>query len=173
MSKKNALIFISFVVAFVVPDVVFSANEAVSQLNAFAGRGGAQLSSAQDPRIIVARIILFALTLVGTLFFAYIVYAGYLWMTAAGDEEKLEKSKSTIRTAVIGALITLSAYAITQFVSTSLLEAQDTRNVRIQGTTNETNRPPSVPGDAFGPTQPPDFQGVAPPPLGGNYDYRF
>jgi hypothetical protein len=44
------------------------------------------------------------------------LYAGYNWMTAAGDEQKVEKAKDTITRAIIGIIITVSAYAITYFI---------------------------------------------------------
>ena len=66
------------------------------QTRAFAGTGGASFAPPTDPRLIVARIISIALTLIGTLFLGYTVYAGYLILTSAGEEEKVNKGKSTI-----------------------------------------------------------------------------
>lgn len=56
------------------------------------------------------------LGLVGTVFVVLMIYAGVLWMTAAGEEEKIKKSKDLIIGAVIGLVIIFSAYAITSFV---------------------------------------------------------
>ena len=58
-----------------------------------------------------------ALTLVGLIFLILMVYAGYLWMTAKGEEEQVKKSQKIIIAAVIGLVIVLSAYAITVFVT--------------------------------------------------------
>ncbi len=41
-------------------------------------------------------------------------------MTAAGNEEKVTKAKDIVTQAVIGLAVTLSAYAITAFVTTKL-----------------------------------------------------
>lgn len=57
-----------------------------------------------------------ALTLVGLIFLVLMVYAGYLWMTARGDETQIEKAKSIISAAMIGLVIVLGAYAITFLV---------------------------------------------------------
>jgi ABC-type phosphate transport system auxiliary subunit len=48
------------------------------------------------------------------------IVAGFQWMTAAGNETKVEKALSMIKTAVIGLIIVLAAYAITYFIFTYL-----------------------------------------------------
>jgi hypothetical protein len=44
------------------------------------------------------------------------LYAGWLWMTAAGDSKQTQKAKDILITAVVGLVILLSAYAISSFV---------------------------------------------------------
>lgn len=61
-------------------------------------------------------IIGVAVSLVGIIFFALMVYAGILWMTARGKEDQVEKSKQIIIASIIGLFIVVSAYAITVFV---------------------------------------------------------
>ncbi len=68
----------------------------------------------------VGTVIKAALALVGTIFFVLTIYAGILWMTAAGEEEKVTKAKNIIIAAVIGLFIVMSAYAITAFVTAKL-----------------------------------------------------
>ena|SRR3989338_8213724 len=86
------------------------------------GAGFAE-STGSDLPLIVGRIINGALTLVGIIFVVLLIYAGFLWMTAAGNEEKVTKAKTLITQAVIGLGITLAAYAITTFVVNALLTA--------------------------------------------------
>jgi len=69
-----------------------------------------------DIRLIIARIIRVALGLVGIVLVGLIIYAGYLWMTAAGNEEQIAQAKATIRNAAIGLAIILSAYSIVSFI---------------------------------------------------------
>lgn len=57
---------------------------------------------------------------VGTIFFFLTIYAGILWLTAAGNEERITKAKTILFTCVIGLFITMSAYAITSFITTRL-----------------------------------------------------
>jgi uncharacterized membrane protein YbhN (UPF0104 family) len=61
-------------------------------------------------------IIFPILTLVGTIFVIFMIYAGYLWMTASGNEQKVDKSKEILRQSLIGLIIVFGAYAIAYFV---------------------------------------------------------
>ncbi len=65
-------------------------------------------------------VISTALSLLGTIFFGLMIYAGILWMTAQGKEEKVDKAKDIITAAIIGLAVTMSAYAITYFVTSKL-----------------------------------------------------
>lgn len=64
----------------------------------------------------IGRIIKIVLTFVGTIFFALMVYSGFLWMTAQGNEEQVAKAKNIITTATIGMVVVVAAYSITAFV---------------------------------------------------------
>lgn len=63
-----------------------------------------------------ARLIAPAFSIVGVLFFALTVYAGFLWMTAQGDPKQVAKAKDILKNATIGLIITVSAYAISSEV---------------------------------------------------------
>lgn len=63
-------------------------------------------------------VIKVALSFVGVLFMALIFYAGYLWMTARGDDAQIDKAKKIISSAIIGIIITVGAYSITVFFAT-------------------------------------------------------
>ena len=65
---------------------------------------------------LVAYIIKTALGLLAVVFLILMVYAGWEWMSARGNEEKVTKSLATIRMAIIGLIIVLGAYAITYFI---------------------------------------------------------
>jgi amino acid transporter len=69
---------------------------------------------------VVGVVIEVFLGLLGIIFIFLIIIAGYNWMTAAGEEEKIRKAKSTISRAIIGLIIIVAAYAITYFVFNNL-----------------------------------------------------
>lgn len=56
------------------------------------------------------------LTLVGTIFLVLMISGGYNWMTAGGDEGKVDKAKDTVKRAVIGIAIVVLSYALTGFI---------------------------------------------------------
>ena len=70
----------------------------------------------KDIRVTVAKIIKYSLSLLGIVFTALIIYGGFTWMRAGGDETIVKKAKSTITQAVIGIAIVLLAQAISSFV---------------------------------------------------------
>lgn len=59
----------------------------------------------------------------GIMFLALMIYGGYKWMMASGRDEEITKAKATIRGAIIGLIIVVSAYAITYFISLALQSA--------------------------------------------------
>jgi cytochrome bd-type quinol oxidase subunit 2 len=69
---------------------------------------------------IMSKVVEGFLALLGIIFLILILLAGYKWMTAQGEESKVEEAKHTIQRAIIGLLIILAAYAITYFVFTRL-----------------------------------------------------
>lgn len=83
-----------------------------------------QEKAGYDPNVtvglVVAGVIKTFLALLGVIFVVLIVVAGYNWMTAAGEEEKINKAKDTIKSAIIGLIIIVAAYAITYFVFENL-----------------------------------------------------
>ncbi|MDO8499295.1 MAG: FG-GAP-like repeat-containing protein [bacterium] len=78
---------------------------------------------ATDIRLVIARIIRAALGLLGIVAVALIIYAGFMWMTAGGDDEKVGTAKKILINAVIGLAIILTSYAIVSFVMNKLIEA--------------------------------------------------
>lgn len=76
--------------------------------------------SATDIRLIVVNIIKAALGLLGMVALVIIIYAGFIWMTAGGNEEQIAKAKKILLNAVIGLIIILSAYGIVTFVARML-----------------------------------------------------
>lgn len=85
-----------------------------------AGEAGTALKDNSDIKTSAGKIIGVALSFVGAIFFILMIYGGFLWMTARGDEGQVTKAKDMIFAAVIGLVIVLSAYAITSFLGTQL-----------------------------------------------------
>lgn len=120
---KNTIVSICLLVLVSLPQVV-GASEAYDNLVNVGSTGtqapykavDASGTSANSLAGIIGLIIKALLGLLGVIFLVLIVYAGFLWMTAQGDEDKVTKAKETIQRAVIGLVITIGAYAISAWV---------------------------------------------------------
>lgn len=71
---------------------------------------------------ILGLVINGALSLLGIIFIVLMVLAGYNWMMASGNEQKIEEAKSTIKRAIIGLVIVLGSWAIWNFILINLIE---------------------------------------------------
>lgn len=69
-----------------------------------------------DIRTTVSRIISYFLGFLGIIAVGIMLYAGFLWMTAGGSEEKVGVAKKWMVNGAIGLAIITSAFAITQFI---------------------------------------------------------
>jgi|APSaa5957512622_1039677.scaffolds.fasta_scaffold129382_1 hypothetical protein len=115
MKKIILLTTIAFVLfSCVTPIFAAGLGSANSVAGSVAGKAGVTEKNIED---VVGTGINAALSLVGLIFLILMVYAGYLWMTARGEEETIKKAQKIIISTIIGLIITLSAYAITKFVT--------------------------------------------------------
>lgn len=80
----------------------------------------AGFSTTMEAEDIIATIIKLVLSLLGIIFVVLMIFSGYQWMTAGGNEEVVKKAKSRITSAVIGLVIVLFAYGITAFIFNNL-----------------------------------------------------
>lgn len=65
----------------------------------------------------VGSYIQIVLSFLGVIFLVLMIYAGYLWMTARGEEQSITKAQSIIKNSIIGLIIVLAAYIITMTIS--------------------------------------------------------
>jgi cbb3-type cytochrome oxidase subunit 3 len=106
--KKLSLpVFLLFVVSPVAADDNFGLSETGEKVDAF--------SDMSIPETI-GSILGTALSFVGIFFLVLVIYGGFMWMFAAGNEQQVDKAKKIISSAVIGLIIIMAAYAITSFV---------------------------------------------------------
>lgn len=73
--------------------------------------------------VVVGRVIQAFLSLFGIIFLGLMIFGGYRWMMASGREEELTKAKGTIRAAIIGLAIVMSAYVVTFYVVSKIVDA--------------------------------------------------
>jgi len=129
--KKLLLTICLLVALLTVADFAVAATAGLDVgLEAAAGTG---LSAANDPRIIAANIIRIILGFLGIIAVGLIIYAGWLYMTAEGEAEKVEKAKEILIGAVIGLVICLASFAIASFILNSLSDATGGGTVNTGG----------------------------------------
>ena len=88
-------------------------------VKAIAGKAG--VGAQQELPVIIGNIINVALGFLGTIFLVLMLYAGFLWMTAQGEDAKVKKAREMITQAIIGIIIIAAAFAISNFVLKSLV----------------------------------------------------
>ena len=77
----------------------------------------------QDLKAGLGELINVALGFLGIIAVIIILFGGFKWMTAGGNDEKVGEAKRLIIAGIVGLAIILSAYAITTFVLQSLIDA--------------------------------------------------
>ncbi len=110
----NSLIIIGLiVVSLLLVRVVWAQDFGVEQLGD--ELGGVIGETGKDPRTTIANIINLALGFLAIIALGIVLYAGTLWMTSAGNEDKITKAKNTLKAGLIGLGIILSAWIIVTF----------------------------------------------------------
>lgn len=119
-SKKILIGFLSLALLFAIafaPKMVGAQSNDIFGINYGKDTGLGQT----DPRQTVALIIRIFMGFLGTISIVIILMGGFKWMTAAGNDEKVSEAKKLIAAGIIGLIIILSAFAITNFVLTQLV----------------------------------------------------
>jgi len=112
--------------------------DAMKGLSDFAVKAGLKTNPA-SPDAVIENFILFTVGLLMVLLLCMIIYGGYKWMTAGGDEKSIKAAKQLLINAALGGIIILSAWIILRF---TLGLAQKARDI-----TEGKNKIESVPSD--------------------------
>lgn len=122
MSYLKKILLISLLaINFLLPVAVLADNYGLDTAAAPAGLNDKNVFGGVDtPAALIGKIINYALGFVGLIFFILVLYAGLNWMTARGDSGKVDKSKDTLESALIGLAVIIAAYAIVNTVFKAL-----------------------------------------------------
>lgn len=137
LAKRSSFLRLGGAIGMLVLFVVFAlqpasaiAADSLNTVGTTSGLGNTDLLT------IIGNIINIFLGLLGVVFLVLTIYAGFLWMTSQGDEEVVTKAKNIIKSATIGLVLCLAAFAIATFVINLLTSA-------ILGGDNETPTGPT------------------------------
>ena len=81
------------------------------------------LSTTQDIGAFVSQIYTFSLTVVGIIVFVRFIYAGFLYLTAAGNTSNTARAKSIMTNAIVGVILLFSAYLILYVINPDLVKS--------------------------------------------------
>lgn len=119
-----SLLFIGLSVFVVMPTLAIDEPSSVKLINPIGG-------SAEDPTgktnlaEIVGGVISKALGIMGSLALVVFVYGGFLWLTSAGNADKVQSGGQAMLWAAIGIFIVFSSYAILKLVLQGLGVSQE------------------------------------------------
>jgi hypothetical protein len=123
--RKVFLIFLSicFVGSFFLLSVISVSAESkfITGLNKTANKEtgvGYDIEKVTNPMEYIAKLIGQALTpmFIGVSFLIIMIIAGFMWMTAQGNEQQVGKAKNIIIYAIIGLAVVLAAYIIVKII---------------------------------------------------------
>jgi len=103
-------------VALAAPNPYTEAQNKVAAVGSNAG-----ITGQEDLTKIIGNIINIVLGFLGILLLIYFLYAGFLWMTSGGGEDGKKKAITMMKNAVIGLIIIVVAYALSNFVLTQIV----------------------------------------------------
>lgn len=127
MKKIKFLLFL-FIAAAGLTFLVNQALAATPSVNEMFGGSGSNFAetagfSTINLVLLIARLIRAFLTVTGIIAVVFIIYAGFRWTTAGGDDTKVKKAKDILKNAVIGLVIIFSSFIVAQFVISQITGA--------------------------------------------------
>lgn len=122
------LIILVLAVSLILPILAFASTPPADSTPISSGvkKFGQAAFGTEEPTNIfalIAKIINAALGVIGIVFVILMIYGGYTWMIAMGNEEKVKKAKAIITQAAIGLVIIMASYAISAYVLNGIYEA--------------------------------------------------
>ncbi len=105
-----------------VPTQAFAADSgiknAIDKLRSASEQGGLGSPSDQGTEItnLISNLINLTVGVLGVVAVLLMIYAGGLWLTAAGNDDKVGQAKQIMKTTLVGIIIVGLAYAITTFI---------------------------------------------------------
>lgn len=123
MSRSRFTFFTAFLLTLLTGAGLFYALPALAQVDFAAFGEAAGFSTDLDIRLMIARLIRTVISFIGIVLVVLILYGGFVWMTAAGSAERVEKAKKILTNAIIGIVIVIASFAITSFILGALSDA--------------------------------------------------
>ncbi len=121
---------VCFLVVFspICPEVLAGSEETTTILQEIAQKGFDAKEAVDKPEDVlykqIGNFILVLIRIVGVVLMIVILYAGFLWLTAGGNQEQVSQAMKWIKNGIIGVVIVAMAYLIVGFVVGSLFSSE-------------------------------------------------
>jgi len=120
-----ALIFTPILVFAQSSSTTSSTNPILNTLQQVGNKGGYITDPAiASPVRIVGLVVRLFINFLGVTFIILMVFAGYGWMTAGGNEEKVKKSRTMIVQALVGLLVAVVSWTLWNFIFEKIILMQ-------------------------------------------------
>ncbi|MBI5794625.1 Ig-like domain-containing protein [Candidatus Uhrbacteria bacterium] len=87
----------------------------------FAAQAG--FTTTADVTVIITRLIRTAISFIGVIAVAFVLYGGFMFMTAGGNAERVKSAKKILLNALIGLILVFASFAIVSFILNALSTA--------------------------------------------------
>lgn len=115
--KKIAFSILTYLLIW--PNLTFAQDEVEQPLNRFLNiaKNSGYNTDAQNKTALIVNVISYVLGFVGLFFFIMILYSGFQWMSAGGNEDKVSEARKRMASSAIGLAIILTAYSLALLVN--------------------------------------------------------
>ena len=120
VAGQNGLFALMTVIAIITVAGILTAAGGVSAADISIESGVFKPLGNVDIPTLIGRIIRGLIGISGVLALAMFVYGGLMWMTSAGNKERVDKAQKTVIWSILGLVIIFASYALVSFVLSAL-----------------------------------------------------
>jgi len=124
---KKILTLAIVIGALLTASIAYAGPDINSLTNKVASSSGFETAGVTDTSLseTIGGLIRVVLSMAGIVFLALTVYAGILWMTAGGNDERVEKATKIFTRSTIGLILVISSYSLAYFGMMFILKTNE------------------------------------------------
>ncbi len=119
----SILTLVTFITLFLPQSVFAQTQSLIDKMKQNIGWLALDVSNNDDPEFFIGQILEKLFGFLAVVFFILMIWGGIMWMTAAGNDSKVDKAKKIIISSAIGIIIVLTSYLITVLIVTLIRSA--------------------------------------------------